>query len=155
MASFSKPIRDYPDENRETLPAKRKRTINPKLISEDNVHQDAVKRRRQHGQHPNPALHSATQNPKTSVTEKPPYSRHAPVEEHDDDDNRVFPNPAPRNPRPIPEASESSDDEIEILKHTPVHVDVTDDSEEEGEEVQVGEEEALQEETDEQELGKL
>ena len=61
MASFSKPIRNYPDGNHETLPAKRKRTLNPKLTSEDNMHQDAVKRRKQL---PDPALHSTTQNPK-------------------------------------------------------------------------------------------
>jgi hypothetical protein len=46
MAAFSKPNQASSDHPDPSLPAKRKRTINPKLISEDNVHEDAVKKRK-------------------------------------------------------------------------------------------------------------
>ena len=37
---------NHPLDAHTVLPAKRKRTLNPKLTSEDNVHEDAVKRRK-------------------------------------------------------------------------------------------------------------
>src|SRR5258706_603258 len=95
------------------LPAKRKRTLNPKLTSEDNVHHEAVKRRQE--------LQSQT---KTSGTASH-SSRQASVEAVDNPKDRVCHNAGhPKNPKSILEATDDKEDA------------------------------ELQEETDEQELGK-
>ena len=81
------------------LPTKRKRTLNPKLTSEDNVHQDAVKRRQ--------ALQSHT---KTSGATGH-SSRRASVEVVDDPEDHVLRNAGrPKNPNSI---LESTDDELD------------------------------------------
>ena len=58
MALFNKPTDNQLDM---TLPTKRKRTLNPKLMSEDNVHEDAVKRRRAQQVTAKQSLHVAQQ----------------------------------------------------------------------------------------------
>ena len=82
------------------LPAKRKRTLNPKLTSEDNVHHEAVKRRQE--------LQSQT---KTSGTASH-SSRQASVEAVDDPEDRVCRNAGrPKNPKSILEATDDEEDE--------------------------------------------
>jgi hypothetical protein len=81
------------------LPAKRKRTLNPKLTSEDNVHHEAIRRRQE--------LQSQT---KTSGTIGH-SSRQASVEAVDDPEDRVRHNVGrPKNPNLIPEATDDEDD---------------------------------------------
>ena len=78
------------------LPSKRKRTLNPKLTSEDNVHEDAVKRRQ------------AQFHTKTPVTTSH-SSRQASVEGIDDPDDHIRRNAGhPKNPNSI---LEDTDDE--------------------------------------------
>ena len=81
------------------LPAKRKRTLNPKLTSEDNVHHEAVKRRQE--------LQSQT---KTSGTASH-SSRQASVEAVDDPEDRVRRNAGhPKDPNTILEATDDEED---------------------------------------------
>ena len=85
MVSLSKPMWSSPEE---TLSAKRKRVLNSKLASKDNVHQDAVKQRKLHTTHPktNNPFHSSTQNSKSSTTSKQhSSSRQVSVEEADNE----------------------------------------------------------------------
>jgi hypothetical protein len=127
--SFSKPVRK---SSAETLPVKRKRTLNPKLASEDNVHQDAVKRRK---------LNAQAASTSKNLTPKPATyssSRQPSVEEEDDvDDHATIHAGPPKNPNNILENSDGSDDDDEIVV-------IEDPKENEKEE-----------ETDEQELGNL
>ena len=82
------------------LPTKRKRTLNPKLTSEDNVHHEAVKRRQE--------LQSQT---KTSGTASH-SSRQASVEAVDDPQDHIRHNAGrPKNPNLI---IEDTDDESNI-----------------------------------------
>ena len=90
MVSFNKPIQSSPEKN---LPAKQKCTLNSKLASEDNVHEDAVKQRKLDTTHPkastskitDPSFRSATQNPKPLATSKQhSFSCQASVEEVDE-----------------------------------------------------------------------
>jgi hypothetical protein len=86
--------------NNNNLPAKRKRTLNPKLTSEDNVHHEAVSRRQE--------LQSQT---KTSGTISH-SSRQASVEAVDDPEDHVRRNAGrPKNPKSILEATDDEDDE--------------------------------------------
>ena len=81
------------------LPAKRKRTLNPKLTSEDNVHHEAIRRRQE--------LQSQT---KTSGTIGH-SSCQASVEAVDDPEDRVRCNAGrPKNPNLILEATDDEDD---------------------------------------------
>ena len=76
------------------LPSKRKRTLNPKLTSEDNVHEDAVKRRK---------AQSQTKTPGTTSHS----SRQASVEAVDDLEDHIRRNAGhPKNPN-----LEETDDE--------------------------------------------
>ena len=85
------------------LPTKRKRTLNPKLISEDNVHHDAVKRRQ--------ALQSHKTSGATSRS-----SRRASVEAVDDPEDRALRNAGPpKNPNSILEATNDELDEASQL----------------------------------------
>jgi hypothetical protein len=141
------PIWNSPEE---TLPAKRKRTLNSKLATEDNVHQDAVKRRKFQTAQQKTGI--PTQNSQTSKQQN--SSRQVSVEEVNDKDNHVRHAGPPKNPNAILEQSDSSDDEIEYVSRTVTPVPANDaDGEEEG--ASEKSEEELQEETDEQELGNL
>lgn len=88
----------------DNLPAKCKRTLNFKLTSEDNVHEDAVKRRQ--------GMHSSA---KTSSTSR--FRRQASVEAIDDEDNHIRRNAGPPiNPNSILEATDDElDEETEAL----------------------------------------
>jgi hypothetical protein len=109
MPSFSKPVQG---ENTQ-LPAKWKRTLTPKIIDQDNVDADAVKRRKQ--------------AQPTNI-------------EDEDEDHTHYNVGQPRNADAILERADGSDD--------PDDPNVTDKESEREEEGS-----ALQEETDEQELG--
>jgi hypothetical protein len=128
MPFFNSPNENQPEM---ALPEKRKRKLNPKLISEDNVHEEAVKRRK-------------------ATATKAPTRKEVPVAQK-------------RAPSPQPESVVESDVETEPVdtasrggsvrepsivgaRHS-VEIEEIDDSDIE----EVG----LQEETDEQELGKL
>jgi len=94
------------DENR--LPQKRKRTLNSKLTSEDNVHQDAVKHRKLMAQ----STSSQLTQPKAKLI--PHRSRSASVEVVDDQDNLYRHNAGtPRDPDTLLESV--YDDEWETL----------------------------------------
>jgi hypothetical protein len=81
------------------LPAKRKRTLNSKLTSEDNVHRDAVKRRQ---------LEGMQSSANTSVTANH-SSRQASVEAIND---HVHHNAGPpKNPKSILEGTDDESDE--------------------------------------------
>jgi hypothetical protein len=87
----------YNDE----LPTKRKRTLNPKLTSEDNVHEDAVKRRKRD------ATQSIQSTQSTSSHKSIPHtSRSASVEmDAEDDENFLLWNAGrPRDPNAILES---------------------------------------------------
>lgn len=167
MVSFSKPIQGSADSDG-TLPAKRKRTLNYKLASEDNVHLDAVKRRKfltsQQKTTGSTAsttskipFRSASQNSQPSVTSKHHSSRQGSVEEVDDNQDHAYP---PKKPNAILEDSDS-DDNIEYVGRaskdpvTPVQLPVNDTDNEDIEKDSNESGEDLQEETDEQELGNL
>jgi hypothetical protein len=119
---------NHPLDAHAALPAKRKRTLNPKLTSEDNVHEDAVKRRK--------AQQLTTQQRRTPGTSKekvqsrastPPPS----VVDLDDDANTEM----------ADEESSDSDSSDNVDDGVEVAIEIED----------IG----LQEETDEQELGQL
>lgn len=83
------------------LPAKRKRVLNSKLTSEDNVHRDAVKRRQLEGMQSS-ANTSATANHS---------SRQASVEAINDEEDHVPHNAGPpKNPNSILEATDDESD---------------------------------------------
>ena len=141
MATFSKPVQSSNKEPE--LPAKRKRTLNPKITDKNNVHEDTIKRRKlAQPAHPTqPTTSSAKQR-----------SCQPSVEEVDDEDHTSHNAGQPRNPNAILEAANGSDDFFPRLpseeredKHEAQ--DKGGDSEGEGC--------PLQEETDEQELGNL
>ena len=162
MVSFSKPIWSSPVE---TLPAKQKHSLNSKLASEDNVHQDAVKRQKlQTIQQKNNTL---TQNSQPSRTSKQQSTtRQASVEEvndkiyHASHATGIHAGP-PKNLKSalVQLELDGSDDKIEYVGWTPVPADDTQGDEEGGEEEALEkpeeQEELLQEETDEQELSNL
>ena len=160
MVSFSKPVAE-PSES--TLPAKHKHFLNPKLTSEDNVHEEAVKCCK-HEALTNPGL-KTSQKKNTSMSQQtslafthaqashtapttsqmascykssPRNQWQASVEE----DDEVVPVHChagpPKNPNAIIEAADGSDDMD--VNDVP---DLVDDDEDE---------EEKQEETDEQEL---
>ena len=117
------------------LPAKRKRTLNPKLTSEDNVHEDAVKRRRAH-QTTTTTKQSSQPYPATTRGEETAAARQRapsaqPSDIESDADTAMVDTAAP---------SSSSDHEPSIVEGR-CSVEI--------------EEISLQEESDEQELGKL
>ena len=112
MVSLSKPMWSSPEE---MLSAKRKRVLNSKLASKDNVHQDAVKRWKLHTTHPktNNFFHSSTQNSKSSTTSKQhSSSRQVSVEEADNEIDITASTGTPKNPNII---LDDSDSEIEYV----------------------------------------
>jgi len=83
------------DEN--TLPSKRKRTLNPKLTSEDNVHKDAVKRQKSQFQTKTPGTPGTTSH----------SGRQASVEAVDDPKDHICRNAGhPKNPNLILEETD-------------------------------------------------
>jgi hypothetical protein len=101
------------------LPSKRKRTLNPKLISEDNVHEDAVKRRQAQ-------FHSKTPGT-TSLS-----SRQASVEAVDEPEDHIRRNAGhPKNPNSILEGTddepldEPSQHSVKRQKQTHSHTKTT------------------------------
>jgi hypothetical protein len=154
MPAFSKPV---PPSAAETTKTGRKRTLNPKITSEDNVHADAVKRRKLEqaksgnsttsGSHVN-AEPKNPQNPtlpvrKTKATPKAkPKSRQASVEDsYDLEDIYVSRNDGPsKNPNANLEAAADLD-ETDVI-----------DLEDDGEEEEANNDD-VQQETDEQQLG--
>jgi hypothetical protein len=172
MASFSKPVAE---RSQSTLPAKRKRFLNPKLTSEDNVHEEAIKRRK-HETLTNPGSKKvqkknastsrqtslafipeaqASRTASTSTSQKASYTksipeRQASVEEVEDDEALTVHRHAgpPKNPNAIIEAADGSDDmDVNDDNNVP-NLIVVDDEEEESED----DNDEVQEETDEQEL---
>jgi len=138
------------------LPIKRKRTVNPRLLDDDNMSSDAIKRRRTE------ALKSVTQtqigtsqlessnnvNSTTSSTPqpKPSTSQRTSVEEvHDEDDVRVRNAGSPKNPNTILESAEDSEDDIYVTQ-----LEARDTAREKRKEI-----ETEPKETDEDELSKL
>lgn len=179
MVSFSKPAAEVEEPSQSAIPAKRKRVLNPKLTSEDNVSADAIKRRK----------HEASTNPGPKTTQKkntsarqtslaftPAQASHtaptlasqkasqsksiprnnwqASVEEADDDEVDPIHRHAgpPKNPNAIIEAANGSDDmDIDDDNDVPELV-VDDDEEDEDDE---DDEDEVQEEIDEHELSNL
>jgi len=130
--------------NEEVLSGKRKRTLVSKLTSADNIHKDAVKRRK--------GLEKPTETPTKASTDKLPAaisqsSRQASIEVDDDEDVQIQHNAGrPKSPDSILEAADGSDDDVQYLRQSSVGAQhANKDSNEEG----------LQEETDEQELGDI
>jgi hypothetical protein len=110
------------------LPTKRKRTINPKLLDDDNVSSDAVKRRKVE------ALKSTTRaqisgtsatsqfssRPQSSqpTTQSKPSSRQASVEAVHDDNNTTCHNAGiPRNPSTILESVDDDNNDMYVAQH--------------------------------------
>ena len=122
---------NHPLDTQPALPAKRKRTLNPKLTSEDNVHEDAVKRRK--------AQQLTNQRP-TPGTSKEKVRRRAST-----------PPPSPRRASTPPPSVVDFDNDTEMVAEDS---ESSDSSDSEPSSVEI-EETVLQEETDEQELGKL
>ena len=142
MASFSKPAQGQDTQ----LPAKRKRTLAPKITDQDNIDKDAVKRRKQaqpaqpkNVAKPTESTHTTASTSKSQQqSARGPSNRQPSVEEIDDDEANPHHNAGPpRNPNAILERSDGSDDPDETDKEC--------EREDEGS--------ALQEETDEEELG--
>lgn len=158
--TFSKPVQEEIPRNA------RKRTLNPKLTSTDNVHEDAVKKRRIHEEsnmskstpatHPKSAVKKtpAAKN-KTAAQPKPRNSRQASVEDVTEDEDHYEHRNAGhvKNPNSILEAADGSDesDDSDNDPEMPPPLVVDDEPEDDEDEV----EEVIQEETDEQELGIL
>jgi hypothetical protein len=159
MPAFSKPV---PPSAAVEITQTRKRTINPKLLSEDNVHADAVKRRKlEQAKSGNPTMSGMTDSQprnatllakksKATPTPKPkpkPISREPSAEDTAEDIYMSVNAGHPKKPNANLETTDGTnvidleDDDPEIL--------VVDDDSEEEEEVNV------QEETDEQELGNV
>ena len=155
MPAFSKPV--LPSAGVETTQT-RKRTINPKLLSEDNVHADAVKRRKlEQAKSGNPTTSGMTDGQprnttliakKSKGTPKPkPKIREPSAKDTAEDIYMSTDAGHPKKTNANVEAADGTgvidldDDEPEVL--------VVDDSDKEEEEVDI------QEETDEQELGNV
>ena len=145
MPAFSKPV--PPSAAIETTQTGRKRTLNPKLTSEDNVHADAVKRRKiqqsksgnstTSGSH---VINAEPKNPtppakKTKATTKAKGKSHQASVEDTSDEDSIYASRNDGHPK-NPNANLGA-------------ADVSEDDDEE-EEANVDD---VQEETDEQDLG--
>lgn len=117
MATFSKPVQGSTDAE---LPAKRKRILNHRLTDKNNIHEDAVKRRKtDSGELPKiskkpikKSSQSTAQKQKHSPTasQKPP-SRQSSIEVVEDEDDHIQCNAGPpRNPDSILEAANGGND---------------------------------------------
>jgi len=133
--------------NEEILSGKRKHTLASKLSSADNIHEDAVKRRKGTEVQTENATKGSTGNQKSSATTSR-YSCQASIEVVDDEDDAPIRHNAgcPKNPDSILEAADGSNDDSQSPQEsssTGAHHSNKDSGGEKG----------LQEETDEQELG--
>ena len=163
MPMFSQPVLEEIPRNA------RKRTLNPKLTSMDNVHKDAVKKRKIHEESSSskstPAFNPTSAPKKTPAAKnnaaaqpKPTNSRQMSVEDvTEEEDGYVRRNAGPvKNPNSILEAADGSDDDDIVADDNiddpemPALV-VDDEPEDDDEDL----EEEIQEETDEEELGIL
>ncbi len=151
MPTFSKPAES--SSSGPKLPMKRKRTLTSKITDEDNVHEDAVKRRKlaQLTQHAQPTT-SGTKPPKQPIAQssKPKLPNRQPsVEAVEEEEDNTYQNAGqPRNPGAIlEEVEDRSEGGFFSRLSSEGQEERESDSEEEGSE--------LQEETDEQELGNL
>jgi hypothetical protein len=130
--------------------SKRKRTINPKLLDDDNMSHDAIKRRKLEASKSVPRTQISTSQPSNNISNsttqpKSSTSRRASVEAVEDDEviNRRNAG-TPKNPNTILESADDDDDiYVTDAKGTP---------EEKRKEVETEDE---PEETDEDELSKL
>jgi len=105
------------------LPTKRKCTINPKLLDDDNVSSDTVKRRKvealkstTRAQISTSATSQSSSRPQSSqpTTQSKPSSRQASVEAvHDDNDTTCHNAGIPRNPSTILESVDDEGEETE------------------------------------------
>jgi len=131
------------------LPTKRKRTINPRLLDDDNVSTDAIKRRKVVASKSvtKPSQFSNDAGPSTRVA--PSTSRRASVEAVDDDDDGGCHNAgSPKNANTIRESvNDEGDDDINVTQPKGKNAERAErnDMETENE----------PEETDEDELGEL
>jgi hypothetical protein len=136
------------------LPTKRKSTINPKLLDDNNVSSDAVKRRKvealkatTQSQISTSATSQSSSRPQSSqpTTQPKPSSRQASVEAvHDDNDITCHNAGIPRNPSTILESVDDDNDDMYVAQHATGAQQVG------GEETEPEE----QAETDDDELGK-
>ncbi len=100
------------------LPAKRKRTTNPKLLDSDNISLDAIKRRKVEAS--KFSTHSTTGASKSSSVQLSESSRQASVETVADKDDISRRNARrPKNPNVILESTEDEDDEYETPPNAP------------------------------------
>lgn len=147
MPAFSKPVQPGPSDL--GLPAKRKRTLNPKLTDDNNVHADAVKKRRlQHEGSGKPTKQTTAQKKKkSSIQPSVNVNRSPSIEEVEDEDTPLQRNAGPpKNPNAIIEHTDEEEDE-----DAPPPVTVYDQNNDE--ELEEEAEETVKEETAEQELG--
>ena len=167
MVAFSKPIQDGDLD----LPTKRKRTINPKLLDNDNMSSDAVKRRKlealKFNQTSGPLASSSqsiaatTSSPETGAhlsstapsapSTSAPSTHQASVEIVEDDDDHFRPNAGiPKNPETI---LESVHDDMEFTP--PVARKREAKKKQTGVVDESSDKEPGKKETDDKELGKL
>jgi len=132
------------------LLTKRKRTVNPKLLNDDNVSIDAIKRRELEALN---ALKSVTPPQASSNVShsNSSTSRRASVEAVDDNENIHLPNAgSPKNPNTIIESvADDDDDDIYVTDTHGMARDTAKEAEKKGAET-----EEEPEETDEDELSK-
>lgn len=132
--------------NEEILSGKRKGTLASKLTSADNIHEDAVKHRKETEVQTENATKGSTGNQKLSATTSW-SSCQASVEVVNNENDALIQHNAgcPKNPDSILEAADGSDDDSQSPQEssTGAHHSNKD----------LGGEKGLQEETDEQELG--
>jgi len=168
MVAFSQPVRD------DNPPTKRKRTINPRLLNDNNVSSDAIKRRKLEALKSNLAMgqassgSSSTQQASVAATSStntvedlsfptpsvPPSTRQASVEIVDDDEDHLRRNAgAPKNPDTILESVDDDDD----MDFTPLVSRKDQAAKKKQTEVveESTEKEPSKKETDNEELGKL
>ncbi len=94
--------------------SKRKRTINPKLLDDDNVSHDAIKRRKLEALKSGLRTQISTSQSSNNTSQKSSTSRHASVEAVVDDEINDRHNAgSPKNPNTILELADD-DDEIRV-----------------------------------------
>ena len=152
MPAFSKPVRSYEEDMPWPV---RKRTLNPKLTSEDNVHEDAIKWRCT--QEESSSVATTQLKPTKAAPTKKPTAWQPSIEDINNDEDIYFSNAGPpKKLNAILEAADGSDNNmdtemdnvrINIDDHPDIFVDEPDNHDEEEEP------DVLEEETDEKELG--
>jgi hypothetical protein len=134
------------------LLSKRKRTVNPKLLDDDNVSNDAIKRRKLEALKAKSVTQISAPQALSNVSHSnSSTSRHASVEAVDDNENIHLPNAgSPKNPNTIIESV--ADDDDDDIYGTDPRSTVRDTAKEA--EKKKAETEEEPEETDEDELSK-